>query len=121
MNLESSKFQKKMNNNSNNKSKIINFFNKILICFILVITCLIFMKSNNSFKLFIKNNVYQDNISFAYFNNLYNKYFGDVLPSYKTEDTTAVFNEKLNYKSSNIYLDGYKLIVDNSETTSVIP
>lgn len=101
------------------KSIFISFFNKILIGIILVITCLIMMKTNSSFKLFIEKNVYQDNLSFAYFNNLYNKYFGSILPTYK-ENTTPVFNEKLNYKSSNIYYDGYKLTTNNSYLVPVI-
>ena len=101
------------------KSMLVSFFNKILVCFILVITCLILMKSNTTFKSFIEKDVYQDNISFAYLNNLYNKYFGSVLPSYQ-EDTTPVFNEKLSYKSSNIYHDGYKLTVDNSYLVPII-
>lgn len=112
MDTNVSKFVKK--DSVNKKSYFISFLNKILICFIIVITCLIFMKTNTNFKNFIEKNVYQDNISFAYLNNLYNKYFGKVLPSYKNEDTEAVFNEKLEYNNYNLYKDGYKLEVSNS-------
>ncbi len=78
------------------------------------------MKNNNDFKNFISKNVFQDNISFAYLNNLYNKYFGKVLPSYKIEDVTPVFNEKLEYKNVNKYFDGYKLEVSNSYLVPII-
>lgn len=121
MDKEISKYLNKKDNKGNNKkSFLISFFNKILICFILVITCLIIMKNNNDFKNFISKNVFQDNISFAYLNNLYNKYFGKVLPSYKIEDVTPVFNEKLEYKNVNKYFDGYKLEVSNSYLVPII-
>lgn len=113
-----SKFMK--SNKKNKKNYFINFINKILICFIIVITCLIFIKTNNSFKKFIEEKVYKDNISFAYLNNLYNKYFGDILPSYDNKITETVFNEKLEYKSYNIYKDGYKLEVNESYLVPII-
>lgn len=118
-----SKFLKNDNSkkkDNNKKSYFISFFNKILISFIIVITCLIFMKTNSSFKSFIEKEVYQDNISFAYLNNLYNKYFGKVLPSYKNEEVEAVFNEKLEYNNYNLYKDGYKLEVSNSYLVPII-
>ena len=102
------------------KNYLVSFFNKVLVCFILVITCLILFKSNNEFKEFTSNKVYSDNISFAYLNNLYNKYFGKLLPSIKEENITSVFNEKLEYSSYNIYLDGYKLSVSNSYLVPII-
>lgn len=115
MDKEISKYLNKKNNKKiNKKSAIISFFNKILICLVLVLTCLILMKTNNEFKTFIKHEIFHDNISFAYLNNLYNKYFGKVLPSYKIEEATPVFNEKLEYKNINQYYDGYKLEVSDS-------
>ena len=118
--MNNSKFLNKKNNKDNKKNKLISFFNKILICFILGITCLILMKNNNKFKTFIKKNVFNDNISFAYINNLYNKYLGDILPSLKKEETTPVFNEKLEYINYNRYYDGYKLEVNNNYLVPII-
>ena len=110
--------------NKNNKTKknniLISFFNKLLICFILSLICLILMKQNDKFKNFIKQNVFKDNISFAYINNLYNKYLGDVLPNLKKEETTPVFNEKLEYTNYNKYYDGYKLDVANNYLIPII-
>ena len=113
MDKEISKYlnKKKDKKPSKIKNYLISFINKILVCFILVIACLILMKKSTKFKEFLESEVYHDNISFAYLNNLYNKYFGSVLPSYETEETTPVFNEKLEYKSVNKYFDGYKLEV----------
>ena len=102
------------------KNKLYSFFNKVLICFILGITCLIIMKQNPSFKSFIKTKVFKDNLSFAYLNNLYNKYFGDVLPSYKTEEEMPVFKEQLEYNSYNKYYDGYILGVSKNYLIPII-
>ena len=102
------------------KSKLYSFFNKILVCSILVLIFLILMKQNADFKNYINKYVFKDNISFAYINNLYNKYFGDILPSYKTEDVEPVFNEKLEYKNYNKYYDGYSLEVSNNYLVPII-
>ena len=121
MDKEISKFlNKKENQGKKKKNFFISFLNKILICFILIIACLIIMKNNTEFKNFIKKEVFHDNISFAYLNNLYNKYFGSVLPSYKIEDVTPVFNEKLEYKNASKYNNGYKLEVSNSYLVPII-
>lgn len=102
------------------KNFLISFLNKILICFILVITCLILMKTNKTFHDFVSKKVFKNNISFAYLNNLYNKYFGNILPSYSTKETEEVFNEKLTYKEKNSYYDGYKLTTDDKYLVPII-
>ena len=113
---------KNKNKKEKNKKKnfLMSFFNKILVCIILVIICLIMMKTNSNFKEFVSEKIFKDNISFAYLNNLYNKYFGSILPSYKNSDTEIVFNEKLEYFEYNKYLDGYKLSVTTSYLVPII-
>lgn len=113
---------KNKNKKEKNKKKnfLMSFFNKILACIILVIICLIMMKTNSNFKEFVSEKIFKDNISFAYLNNLYNKYFGSILPSYKNSDTEVVFNEKLEYFEYNKYLDGYKLSVTTSYLVPII-
>ena len=113
---------KNKNQKEKNKKKnfLMSFFNKILVCIILVIICLIMMKTNSNFKEFVSEKIFKDNISFAYLNNLYNKYFGSILPSYKNSDTEVVFNEKLEYFEYNKYLDGYKLSVTTSYLVPII-
>lgn len=113
---------KNKNKKEKNKKKnfLMSFFNKILVCIILVIICLIMMKTNSNFKEFVSEKIFKDNISFAYLNNLYNKYFGSILPSYKNSDTDVVFNEKLEYFEYNKYLDGYKLSVTTSYLVPII-
>ena len=113
---------KNKNQKEKNKKKnfLMSFFNKILVCIILVIICLIMMKTNSNFQEFVSEKIFKDNISFAYLNNLYNKYFGNILPSYKNLDTEVVFNEKLEYFEYNKYLDGYKLSVQTSYLVPII-
>ena len=113
---------KNKNKKEKNKKKnfLMSFFNKILVCIILVIICLIMMKTNSNFKEFVSEKIFKDNISFAYLNNLYNKYFGSILPSYKNSDTEVVFNEKLECFEYNKYLDGYKLSVTTSYLVPII-
>lgn len=113
---------KNKNKKEKNKKKnfLMSFFNKILVCIILVIICLIMMKTNSNFQEFVSEKIFKDNISFAYLNNLYNKYFGSILPSYKNSDTEVVFNEKLEYFEYNKYLDGYKLSVTASYLVPII-
>ena len=113
-----SKFMK--NKSKPKKNIFISILSKLLICFILVIGCLILMKRNPSFKTFMEDKVFKDNLSFAHLNNLYNKYLGNILPSYKTEDTEEVFNEKLEYKNYSIYHDGYKLEVSDKYLVPII-
>ena len=113
-------FQKKEKVKKNKKNFFLSFFNKLLICFILVLTCLIIMKTNKDFKNYIEKNVFHDNLSFAYINNLYNRYFGKILPSYKTEETTPVFKENLEYSEYHKYYNGYQLEVSNDYLVPVI-
>ena len=107
-------YLQKINKTKKNKSFLLSFFNKLLICFILVLVCLIIMKNNIEFKNYVEKNIFHDNISFAYLNNLYNRYFGKILPSYKIEETTPVFKENLEYKEYHKYYNGYQLVVSNS-------
>ncbi len=120
MDVNKSKFLNNNQKEHKKKSFLVGLFNKLLICFILVVICLIVMKTNDKFKDFVENKIFKDNISFAYLNNLYNKYFGDILPSYKSSETEVVFNEELEYKNYNIYYDGYKLEVENSYLVPIV-
>ena len=102
------------------KNYLVSFFNKCLVSFILVIISLIIIKVNPSFKDILKEEVYQDNLSFAYLNNLYNKYFGSILPSYSTDEIQPVFNENLTYTSYTSFFDGYKLVVSKNYLVPLI-
>lgn len=101
------------------KSKILSFINKTLTAVFLGIVFLIIMEYSPKFKDFMQNEVLDKNISFAFFSNIYNKYFGDVLPN-NDESVVKVFKEKINYKTKEKYLNGYKLTTENNYLVPVI-
>jgi len=80
--MEESKFYKSKNkSNKTNKYKVLSsFITKVLICLIIFITLLIVVKANPKLKEKIHDLVYENHFSFSYINNLYQKYFGKVLP-----------------------------------------
>ena len=82
---------------------------KILISVIITLSLLILFKKNNQFKEQFYTKVYEENISFAYLNNLYNKYLGSLFDI----NTLPVFNEKINYSEKEEYKEGVKLKLYN--------
>ena len=109
----------KLNNQSNKEHKVFKFLNKILMAVLLGLVMLIVMEYSPKFKKFMHDEVLGNNISFAYLGNLYQKYFGEVLPE-KKDNVIPVFNEKITYLSKEKYQDGYKLMVSNNYLVPVI-
>lgn len=101
------------------KRRVLNFFNKMLTAILICIVCLIVMEYSPKFKTFINDKVLKENISFGYLGKLYNKYFGDVLPT-DNKGTISVFNEKISYNESEAYFDGWKLSVSTNYLVPVI-
>lgn len=90
-----------------------NFFSRFLITVLLTIVCLIGFKKSDSFKQSFYDSCFSDNFNFAYFNDLYKKYLGGVLPfSSIFESPKPVFNETLSYNGLEPYMDGVSLNVD---------
>lgn len=86
---------------------------KILLCLIFFLGLGIFCKMDSNYKKIIKYSLYEDNISFSNFENIYNKYLGGVFPleGMGGNSTQAVFNEELVVSSSIPYYDGAMLEV----------
>ena len=101
------------------KSKLLSFFNKIMVCSLILIISLIILKKNPSIKEYVKEEVFNNNLSFAYIKELYNKYFGSILPD-NSSDIVGVFSEKIAYKNKADYLDGYILEVSHNYLVPVI-
>ena len=91
-----------------------SFINRLFIAVIVVLVILIGSKKNSVFKDTIYTNVYNNTLTFPYFNLLYNKYLGSILPFKLDIGIEPVFNETLKYKSSEPYLDGVKLSTDTN-------
>ena len=95
------------------KKLAFDFILKTLIVAIITLILLIIMKNNLKFKTVFYKYVYDTNISFNKFNNLYNKYFKDFnIKSLK--ETESVSSDKIDYNSKEKYNDGVKLSVSNN-------
>ena len=92
------------------------FKHLIKLCLVTLITLvvLILVKQNNNIKNIIYDNVYDKNISFAYINGLYKKYFGTNKFIEEKINIKPVFNEKISYSKKEKYKDGLNLYVDNN-------
>lgn len=91
-----------------------NLLIRIMIVVILFLSIAILYRSNNKFKDYISKYLYTDSIPFTKIKKMYNKYLGGVLPKLKEENTSLVFNEKINYMSKEDYYDGVHLKIDSS-------
>ena len=108
-----------LNKEKKKTNKIMKFVNKTLTAIFLGLVFLIVMEYSPRFKNFMQEDVLNKNISFGFLSKLYDKYFGEVLP--KTNDNVVkVFNEKMNYKNKEKYLNGYKLTVTDNYLVPVI-
>lgn len=67
-------------------------------------------------KQFFYDNFLSDNFDFAYFNSLYKKYFGSLIPFDGIGSVSPVFSEKLIYTDFSSYLDGVSLSVGDNYT-----
>ena len=111
----------KKNNKNNNIDKefelgkyVKKFFLKTFIVLVLFVSLAITCKRSDFLKEKITNYLYSDDISFTKIKNIYDKYLGGILPVKKEVNTEKVFNEKLKYSSSSVYLDGVKLEVTSN-------
>ena len=90
------------------------FIFRVLCIIILFLSLAILCKKDILYKDYIYDHIYNKNINFSYFKNIYNKYLGGVFPDYNLNNTIGVFNEKLRYSSALDYYDGVKLSVDSN-------
>lgn len=114
--IDLSKYENIINRSKSKPKKnyLKNLLIRIMIVIILFLSLAIVYKSNNNFKSYIDKYIYSDSISFTKIKKFYNKYLGGILPKIKEENTSLVFNEKINYTSSEEYYDGVVLKVDSS-------
>lgn len=95
----------------NTKIKI--FLIKLVVIVILFFSIVITTKDNEGIRIWLKDNVFTNNISFQKFQNKYIKYFGNILP-FNKYITIPVFSEKLEYLELEEYKDGVKLKVTSN-------
>jgi len=103
---------KKNDKNSNYRNSLVK---RTLTTFILVLIVLIVSKFSDNIKQFIKNNLLETNFQFSKINQIYQKYFGEILP-----DTVAVNSEVISNYNAIDYMDGAKLIVDKNYNINLL-
>ena len=79
------------------KELTVNFVYRLLLVSLITIVLLIVMRKNINLKKEFYKYVYDTNIKFAEFNNLYNKYFKDFKMNMNANTIEKVSNEKINY------------------------
>lgn len=99
---------------------ISGFIFRVLCVLVIFLFLAILCKKDIVYKDYIHNKIYNSNISFSYFKNIYNRYLGGVFPDYQFDNTTKVFNEKIRYSSVVDYYDGVKLTVGNNYLVPLI-
>ena len=93
------------------KQYLTNLLSKFLLSIIFLMLSIILIKSNTNIKNFYQKDILTKQINFTKFNNLYNKYFGNILPDYTVPNvpTQIAANTSFDYASGTPYLNGVKL------------
>ena len=111
-------YKKTKKNNIKLHSYLSNILSKFLLSIIFLMLSVILIKSNNNIKTFYEEDILTKQINFTKFNNLYTKYFGNILPDYTVPNvpTQIASNTEFDYTNGTPYLNGTKL-----ETTENYP
>jgi len=89
-----------------NKKYIKKLLIRILLSIILFLALSIVINYNDKSSLFFKRNIYDKTFNFSVFNNLYKRYFGEVLPD---NQVAMVGRNTITYNEVNEFEDGAKL------------
>lgn len=92
------------------KKYIKGFVTRCLVCVILFLVISIICNFSDKNLLWFKNNVYDNNINFTFFNKIYKKYINKYLP-FDLYDEKIVMSDKFVYSDKEKYLNGVKLNV----------
>ncbi len=107
---------KNKTNKPKKKFKYSILITKLLLSIIFLFSSLIYIKLGDDNKDFYKKTFMTNSLSFNKINSVYEKYFGEVMPSINTEE--YVFNNTLDYTEVKEHLDGEKLTVSPSSLVS---
>lgn len=116
---ESSSMEKKTSKRYHLKPEIrkylSNTLTKLLLSIIFLLLSIILIKSNSRIKEFYTEEVLTKQLNFTKFNNLYNKYLGNILPDYTIpEPTKTVMNNTFSYLDGSPYLNGTKITTEEN-------
>ncbi len=94
------------------------YISKILLSIIFFLLCVIYLKIDSNNINTFKSIVFDNSLSFNKVCNIYNKYFGDVIPI--TQKDKQVFKETLGNNLMDNYLNGKIINVDSDYLVSAI-
>lgn len=97
------------------KKNVRKFLSQTMLTIIVFLVGMIMIKQYPSCKENIRKKIYEENIGFIKFRELYNNYFGSIIPLdnlFAKEE--PVFNEKITYEAKEKYKEGVKLTVSNN-------
>lgn len=102
-----------------------NYVNKLIVrCLLMIIIffgLIIGINTNKRIEEFVKDEIFGSNMSFTKIGNVYNKYFGSVIPFEKLiKNEEPVFKENLSYESIDKYKDGFVLTVSDNYLVPII-
>ena len=119
--MEYKSISKYLNKNKRKKNSF-NFLTKFLICILVFLSLLVFLKYDKNNKGIVYKYLYEKNITFSGINSWYKKHFGDITPfqDLVKENTKLVFNDSLVYKDVSVYKDGVKLKFDDNYLVPII-
>ncbi len=93
--------------------KFVNsLFTKTLLSIILVLICAIYINLSDNNYLNFKNHVFNNTLLFTKINNLYSKYFGNIIPS-QVAPSTPVFGQKIEYTKIEELNGSYKVSLNS--------
>lgn len=92
------------------KKYIKGFVTRCLVCVILFLLISIICNFSDKNLLWFKNNIYDNNINFTFFNKIYKKYINKYIP-FDLYDEKIVMSDKFVYSNKEKYLNGVKLNV----------
>lgn len=117
--IYTSKF--KISRSKKDNNYVSKIFTKVLISIIFFLVSMIFINYSDSNRNLFNKYFFEQNFNFNYFTNLYNKYFGEILPPQEdVNDDKMVFNETMSYKNIDPYLDGFSLEVSQNELVPIL-
>ena len=113
------KVKYRIKNKKDTKEEIkIKKFNYFVVKFFLVLLAFslgtLLIKNDNNMRNKIYKKIYNNNLSFAYFKNTYNKYIGNIIPFQNIFVQRKVFSQKLQYRSLSKYNKGIKLTLSDN-------
>ncbi|MBR1413838.1 MAG: M23 family metallopeptidase [Bacilli bacterium] len=88
---------------------ISNLFSRILLSIIFFFASAIFINYSNANKKIFEKYIFTDSLSFQKFQNIYNRYFGNIIPKYDNKKTAAVFSDATTNIEKTKYYDGVML------------